>query len=129
MQARFHRPDEPDEEVGSVTWTGSRVEYGDAAEETLAALRRIFRPAPVVIDDASLRSFGTSGPAVLEPGDLRWFLAAAQTRSGSEGLAARLLPDGDEAMGWDPAGAYRTFGASVERRDRLGAEDRPGSPT
>jgi hypothetical protein len=129
VQASFRRTDGPDEEVASATWTGSAVDFGQATGDTPAALRRIFRPAPVAVDDPALRSFGTTGPSVLEPGDLRWFVAAAQARSGAEGLTVRLVPDGAEAMGWDPAGAYRTFGASVERRDRLGAEDRAGSPT
>jgi hypothetical protein len=108
--------------LGAATWTGSTVAIDvlEGGEDTKAALGRIFRPTPVVIDDPSLRPLGASGPTVLEPGDLRWFMAAARTRAPAEGLAVRFVPP-STGMGWDPAGAYRTFGAAVARFDRAGA--------
>ncbi len=108
--------------VGVATWTGSTVaiEVLEGGDETNAALERVFRRVPVVVDDASLRALGASGPTVLEPGDLRWFMAAAQTRAAGERLAVRLVPSAT-GMGWDPAGAYRTFGAAFDRLGRAGA--------
>ena len=119
MRAAFHRPDAPDEVAATATWSLSGVAVDVRDRDAAAALDRIFRRTPVVIDDPALRSFGTSGPAVLEPGDLRWFIAAARTRAEAEGLALRLLPSEGPAMGWEPAGAYRTFADAVERRDRV----------
>ena len=105
--------------VGAATWTGREVEIEPAAEEGAeAAIRRVFRPEPVLVDDPSLRSPGSSGPTLLEPGDLRWFLAVARVRAPAEGMAVRFVPAG-RGMGWDPAGAYRTFLQAVDRRDRL----------
>jgi len=121
MLAEFTRPDAPEEVVGRASWDGRRVRIEDAEPDLAAALARIFRPVPVVIDDPSLRSVGTSGTSTLEPGDLRWFMAAATTRAEREGFAVKLVATGRGVLGWDPAGAYRTFGQSVERRNRLGS--------
>jgi len=119
MRAEFHRAGAPEgEPVTTVTWTGSRVEPGEAPDDLAEAIGRIFRAAPVVVDDPSLRSVGTSGPVILEPGDLTWFIAAARSRADAEGLVVRFVPPDRKAMGWDPAGAYRTFPDAVERRDR-----------
>jgi hypothetical protein len=96
-----------------------RIEESDP--EVAPALERIFRPVPAVVDDPSLRSAGTSGSSTLEPGDLRWFMAAAASRAEREGLAVRLVATGRGGLGWDPAGAYRTFAQSVERRNQLGS--------
>jgi hypothetical protein len=30
-------------------------------------------------------------------------------------------------MGWDPAGAYRSFAASIERKERIGMQSPPDS--
>ncbi|HXF56840.1 MAG TPA: hypothetical protein VNO34_04575 [Actinomycetota bacterium] len=128
MRAQFVRPEEPDRVVGEARWDGAKVEVRAEDEASLAALRRVFRPVPVVVDDPSLRSFGTSGPVVLQPGSLQWFRAAAEVRGRAEGLAARLLPDAPDGMGWDPAGTYRTFWGAVERRERLGARAGGGAP-
>jgi hypothetical protein len=94
----------------------------------MEALERIFRHIPVVLDDPSLRTVGTSGPVLLQPGSLRWFQAAARIRGWKEGLVVRFVPEDPGAMGWDPAGAYRTFPEAIERKVRvggpgLGAED------
>jgi len=78
-----------------------------------------------VVDDAALRSFGTSGPEVLSPGSLRWFLAATKARSGAEKLGFRLAPDQGRRMGWDPAGAYRLFPDQVEHAERIASADEP----
>jgi hypothetical protein len=119
MRAEFYRPDRPDETVGRAVWSEGRVEI-QAEGDALDALRRVLRSTPVSVDDPSLRSFGTSGPALLHPGTLRWFRAAAETRGPAEGFDVRFVPEGDGAMGWDPAGAYRTFMAADERKERLG---------
>jgi hypothetical protein len=74
----------------------------------------------VVVDDPSLRSVGTSGPVVLQPGSLRWFQAAARIRGQQQGLAVRFVAEEQGAMGWDPAGAYRTFPEAAERRVLVG---------
>jgi hypothetical protein len=42
-------------------------------------------------------------------------MAAARVRGEAEGLKARFVQNEEGAMGWDPAGAYRTFMASAER--------------
>jgi hypothetical protein len=125
MLAEFYRPDAPDQVVGRAAWDGRRALIPeDGAEPQVAeALRRIFRPAPLVIDDPSLRAAGSSGPSSLEPGDLQWFIAAARSRAQAEGLAARFVATGARGFGWDPAGAYRTFGEAVARRDRFGSTE------
>ena len=118
MRAEFFRPDSPDRTVGAAAWDGSGARIDAEDEAVRAALQRIFRPTPVSVDDPALRSAGTTGPVVLPPGSLLWFLGAARTRSGAEGMAVRLVPEPNQAVGWDPAGAYRTFGEAVERKDR-----------
>jgi hypothetical protein len=114
VRAEFFREESPDQVVGAAAWDGrdAVVEPGadpDAAER----IGRIFRPVPVVADDPSLRSAGSAGPAVLEPGDVRWFMAAARIRAPSEGLGARVVADDTNRLGWDPAGSYSTFRAAV----------------
>ena len=119
MRAEFSRKDAPEHPVGSASWSGSGVEI-DAPEETIKALvRRIFRPVPVVIDDPALRTAGSSGPTVLQPGSLPWFAAAARARSNLEGLDVRLVPEGRDRMGFDPAGLYRPLAEQVELGERL----------
>ena len=117
MLAEFTRPDDPDEVIGRATWDGASVNIDAKDEGVRDALGRVFRPSAVLVDSAHLRSFGASGPELMAPGSLRWFIAAAESRSVAEGLAARLTPDTHGTMGWDPAGAYRSFAASVERRE------------
>jgi len=109
-------------EVGRARWTGSGVQLvvpEDAPEGAREALERVFRATPVVIDDPSLRSPGSRGPTILEPGDLRWFIGAASSRAERESLSVQLVASDVPVMGWDPAGAYRTFQESVERRERI----------
>jgi hypothetical protein len=108
------------EVLGSATFEGSEVSLEPATEEARPLLERIFRRTPVSIEDPSLLGPAARGPVVLQPGSLRWFRAAAEARGAAEGLASRFVPDGTEAMGWDPAGAYRPFVDAVERKDRLG---------
>ena len=114
MRAEFVRPDDPDQVVASARWSAGSVHMDPADDARVTeALRRIFRPSPVTVDEAWLRGPGTSGPVTLEPGDLRWFMEAARARSDGEGLAVRFVDDDWQGMGWDPAGAYRTFRQSV----------------
>ena len=127
MRAEFSRPDSPDQIVGAVTWDGSgiRVETGD--NEARAMLNRIFRATAVSVDDPALRPAGSGGPVVLLPGSLSWFQTAARERSKPEGLAVRLIPEDTDAMGWDPAGAYRTFGEAVERKEGFRSRQAPAA--
>lgn len=110
MRAEFFHADEPDTLVGSATWNGrsTAIDAGGDAD-VHDVLERIFRPIPVVADDPALRPVGSTGPVLLEPGDLRWFMTAARSRGASEGLGVRLVVDDAGGMGWDPAGAYRPF--------------------
>jgi hypothetical protein len=101
--------------VAAATWNGSSVEFEAEGEANRALVERIFRPASVAVDDPALRSFGTYGEVNLPPGSLRWFMASAKSRGEAEGLRVRFVPDESGALGWDPAGAYRTFTSSAER--------------
>lgn len=118
MKAEYHREDDPDTVVASARWDGSRA---DVESEDLAirdALLRVYRPTPVVTDDASYRRLGTHGEVVIQPGDLEWFRAASQVRGPVEtGLLVRLVPGITEG-GFDPAAGYRSFGETFERLDR-----------
>ena len=110
--------------VAAAKWNGSSVEFEAEGEANRALLERIFRAAPVAIDDPALRSFGTNGEVMLLPGTMRWFMAAAKTRGEAEGLRVRFVATDLGSLGWDPAGAYRTFTSSAER---LGASGSPAS--
>jgi hypothetical protein len=120
VRAVFYRLDTPDVVLGAASWNGAGVDVQADDESVRQAIRRIFRPTPAVIDDPSMRSYGTAGPVLLPPGSLQWFRAAAETRGGAEGLGARFVPESSGAMGWDPAGAYRTFNNAIERKARIG---------
>lgn len=130
MRAEFSRPDSRENIIGAATWDGSGVRIDADDDETRAMLNRIFRPTAVSVDDPALRPAGTAGPVVLVPGSVRWFQAAARERSKAEGLAVHVIPQGQDAMGWDPAGAYLTFGEAVERKERSesGGPAPPHSP-
>jgi hypothetical protein len=118
--AEFHREDDADAAVmGSARWTPGGVEIDADDPKVRRAIGRVYRGTNVVVDDPALRSFGTSGPEVLAPGGLRWFLAATKARSGAEKLGYRLTPTQGPRMGWDPAGAYRRFPDQVERAERI----------
>ena len=122
MRAEFFRPDEPDQIVAAATWDGRSVVIDEAGDpERVGLMGRIFRSTPVVVDDPAMRPVGTTGPVVLEPGDLRWFMAAARTRAVAEGLGVRLVVDDLRGMGWDPAGAYVPFLSTVASFDPAAA--------
>ena len=122
MRAEFHREDDPEAgAVGSARWTPAGVEIEANDPKVRRSIGRVYRGTNVVVDDPSLRSFGTTGPEVLAPGSLRWFLAATKARSGAEKLGYRLAPNEGPRMGWDPAGAYRRFKDQVERAERIAA--------
>jgi hypothetical protein len=125
VQALFGRVNAHEEVVARATWLGPDVEIESEDEALRAALGRIFRPVPVVADDPSLRSAGTSGPVQLPPGTLGWFLAAARSRAEAEGLRVVFAPSGEGGLGWDPAGTYRPFASQVERMERVLTGTRP----
>ncbi len=120
MRADFYEPKDPGKVVASVRWTGPGIDVAAASDQVKETLRRIFRPAPVSVDDPSLRTFGTAGPVILQPGSLGWFQTAARLRAPAEGLGVRFVADEGGSVGWDPAGAYRTFNDVLERRVRSG---------
>ena len=118
MQAVFTLSANPDQVVGRAIWAEPHVGIeanDDGMKETLA---KIFRTIPVVVEDASLRTAGTSGTVTLQPGSLNWFMAAARSRAEPEGLEVRFVPGVGAGLGWDPAGTYRTFASQVERLER-----------
>jgi len=119
MRALFYRPDDPERVLGEVRYVDGSAEVRSSEDRTLDALTRVFRPAPVVIDDPAFRQAGTSGPAVVHPGGPLWFQAAARVRGSEEGLGVRFVPEEDRAIGWDPAGAYRSFTDAPAPPERL----------
>lgn len=85
--------------------------------ELAAALRRAFRPTPVVVDDPAWRYPGTRGESILQPGDLGWLRGVALVRVPAEtGLVPRFVPNVGEG-GFDPAANYRRFPEQVARLD------------
>jgi hypothetical protein len=125
VKAEFYGEDAPEQVVGHAVWDGRGIRLVAEDESIHQALGRIFRPVPVVIDDPSLRSYGTSGPVELVPGTLQWFRAAAETRAGDHGLHVRFVAGTQPAPGWDPAGTYRTFDQQIERTLLLQADPPP----
>ena len=119
MLAEFFRDADPDTIVGTARWTGAGAAVEADDPKVRRALGRVFRPTAVLVDDPALRSVGTSGPELIAPGSVRWFMACARARAAAEKLSYRLAPS-PAGMGWDPAGAYGTFQARVERRERGG---------
>jgi hypothetical protein len=122
MLAQFYKEDAPEEVLGRAVWDGTGVRVEAEDDRVRTSLARIFRPVPVVVDDPSIRFYGTSGPVQLTPGQLLWFRAAAEARTKDEGLRVRFVPRSEAAMGWDPAGAYRTFNQQVERKELAPSE-------
>jgi hypothetical protein len=124
MLARFYRADDPANVLADVRFRDGSLEIGAEDDRTREAVSRIFHLSPVLTDDPAFVPPGASGPAVVQPGSLPWFQAAARVRGGTEGLAVRFVPEEDRAMGWDPAGAYRTFTEDLARRVRIGGPAR-----
>jgi hypothetical protein len=107
IRAELYRPDAPDAVVAVATWSPAGPSL-DVRESTAEGIDRLFRPTPVVVEDASLRQLGARGESLLQPGSLAWFRAALQTRAPELGLAVRFVAE-DVRNGWDPASNYRTF--------------------
>jgi hypothetical protein len=113
----FRADDEQKQTVATVSWNGREVAVTAEGASARDELAHAFRRTPVVVDDPSLRRAGTSGPVVLQPGDLEWFRAVARYRATEEtGLVARFVP-GAVIGGFDPAAGYRTFDEQLERLD------------
>jgi hypothetical protein len=121
VKVEFHRRDDEQETtVATAVWDGRRVSIETGDEEIAAQLAHAFRATPVVTDDAAYRSLGTSGPVMIQSGDLTWFRAAAKVRaSGETGLVARFVPEITEG-GFDPAAGYRSFEEQIERLTERG---------
>lgn len=103
--------------VATASWDGRDVTITASDDERRATLAHAFRRTPVAVEGAGERRIGTSGPAVLQPGDLEWFRAVASQRATAEsGLGARFVP-GRVIGGFDPAAGYRPFEEQVERLD------------
>lgn len=115
MRAEFYRAGAPLEVVGWAGWSGSEIVAHADEKSVRASLARLYRRVPVAIEDQALRTAGTSGPAVLVPGSLAWFIHASTSRAAEEGLGVRFVAEGPEGAGWDPAAAYRSFPQAVER--------------
>lgn len=125
MRAEFYRPDDPETVVATARWSERGVQVAGATRGPVReALSRIFVGTQVAVDDPAVRSAGTSGPAVFQPGSLQWFQAAARERAVGESLAVRFVPEQAGVIGWDPAGAYRTFADDRYRRVLAGAAAR-----
>ncbi len=118
MNVEFSAPDDEQKQtVATVSWDGRTVTVASDDAAVREKLVYAFRKTQVVVDDASLRRLGTSGPVVLQPGSLEWFRAVAGSRATVEtGLAARFVPDA-VVSGFDPAANYRSFGEQMELLD------------
>jgi hypothetical protein len=115
VKVELHPPDQPDTVIATVSWIDGRPIIDTADDALRAILEKVFRRTPVVIDDPSYRRMGTAGAVLIQPGDLEWFRAVAQTRVFAEtGSAARFVPGVTEG-GFDPAAGYRTFEEQIER--------------
>ncbi len=122
MRAEFYRSVDPEKVVATAWWDGRRAQVDSDEDAARAAVRKIFRPTPVVVDDSSMRPLGSSGESVVQPGNLEWFRTAALARAKAQGLSARLIPEARSNTGWDPASAYRTF------RQVVSALETPATP-
>jgi hypothetical protein len=118
MRVEFASPeDEQKTTIATAEWHEGAVTIGSEDEQIRAKLAHAFRRTPVVTDDPSYRRLGTSGPVVLQPGNLGWFRAVAKARAEAEtGLAARFV-SGGSVGGFDPAAGYLPFDEQVERLD------------
>jgi hypothetical protein len=117
MRVEFSLADDDEKTtVATAEWDGREVvvESDDARRDPLV---RAFRRTPVVTNDPVYLPMGTSGEVVVQPGDLQWFRAVAQTRVPAEtGLVPRFVP-GRPIGGFDPAAGYRRFRDQIERLD------------
>lgn len=118
MNVEFYDPeDEQKLAVATARWDGAEVTITCEDAGVRDKLAHAFRRVPVGVDDASRHRLGTHGIVVLQPGDLEWFRAVAETRVPAEtGLAARFVP-GEVLGGYDPAAGYRPFDEQLERLD------------
>ena len=108
-------PPPPPPAVASATWHEGRLSIECDDERLRTAITHAFRRTPLVVDDASLRSAGTRGELVLQPGDLEWFREVALVRVPAEtGLIPRFVP-GVTVGGYDPAANYRRFPEQIQR--------------
>jgi hypothetical protein len=108
-------PPPPPPSVASATWHEGRLSIDCDDDGLREAITHAFRRIPLVVDDASLRSAGTRGEVVLQPGDLEWFREVALIRAPAEtGLIARFVP-GVTVGGYDPAANYRRFPEQMRR--------------
>ncbi|MEX1046647.1 MAG: hypothetical protein WD757_04570 [Actinomycetota bacterium] len=115
MRVEFYRPDDSQKVVAVARWDGREAVIDGADDEsTGAAVARIFKPTPVVVDDPSLRTLGVHGESMLQPGSLKWFREAAWTRAPKSGLAVRFVPEVGPERGYDPAAQYRDFDEVIE---------------
>jgi hypothetical protein len=120
MKAELYRPPpaegEPATAVAVATWKDGRGSI-EVLDPAVPGLDGILRPAPVAVDDASLRPLGTHGEVLLQPGDRRWFVAAVRARAEALGLAVRFVIEAGPG-GWDPASQYRRFDEQIEKLER-----------
>ncbi len=118
MRVEFASPDDEQRAtLATAEWRDGAVTISSEDEQIRKKLARAFRRTPVVTDDPSYRRLGTSGPVVLQPGDLAWFRAVAQTRVPADtGLVPRFVP-GKPVGGFDPAAGYRRFREEVKLLD------------
>lgn len=118
MKVEFTRADDERKEiVATASWDGRDVTIAAQDDELARTLARAFRRTPIVVDDDAYRRLGTHGSVLIQPGDLEWFRATAQTRATAEsGLLARFVP-GVVDGGYDPAASYRPFDEHLERLD------------
>jgi hypothetical protein len=118
MRVEFASPDDEQKAtVATAEWRDGSVTISSADEQLRTKLAHAFRRTPVLTEDLSYRRLGTSGPVVLQPGDLAWFRVVAEGRAAAEtGLVARFVP-GTSVGGFDPAAGYLPFEEQVERLD------------
>jgi hypothetical protein len=120
MRADLYRPaaaeDGSETVVAVARWRDGRASI-DILDPSVTGLDAVVRPTPVAVDDPALRSQGTAGEVLLQPGDRDWFLAAVRTRSAALGLSVRFVPDAGPG-GWDPASGYRRFDEQVDKLER-----------
>ena len=120
MRVELRPATEGDEEppaVATVTWDGRAAVVEAEDDAVREAVVHAFRPTPVVTDDQAYLRVGATGPAVIAPGDLTWFRAAALARVPAEtGLRVRMVPQ-IASGGFDPAANYRPLREQLDRLD------------